>query len=356
MTHLLLLLAVLPAKAAPWPYGVPSTDPYTDGYPSADEREIHMWTNAVRIDPAYFELDYPCSFGGWSDNEQSPHDPLYLDMGLAEAARYHSADMAENSHFAHESSDGTSFGERVSWFYTDSGMVGENIAWNYTSNWSTVIEGWMCSSGHRANIMGDYNELGVGTVDVYDTQDFGAGTIQTRSPVAMGAHTPVDALSEATFMADWLDDAAPTRLQVVIDGSALDLTLEVGTETRGVWVATTKLEVVDCHEYFYAWQDAEGEAGTFPEEGSYTWGAGCTDGVGWIETQAGAGGGGSLPGGGDTPDGLGENQGPDLVDPRLVGCAAAGGGAGGLPLAGLLAVSLGLRRRRRPAPGGQTTG
>ena len=30
--------------------------------------------------------------------------------------------------FSHDSPDGTSFGERVGWFYTDSGYVGENIA------------------------------------------------------------------------------------------------------------------------------------------------------------------------------------------------------------------------------------
>lgn len=346
MSPLLLLLA--PAAAAPWPYGVPSSDPYTSGFPSADEREVHMWTNAVRIDPEAFEQDYPCGMGSFSDSESTPHDPLYLDMGLAEAGRYHSQDMSDNSHFSHDSSDGTSFGERVSWFYTDSGMVGENIAWNYSSNWSVVIEGWMCSDGHRANIMADYNELGVGVVHEYDTQDFGAGNIQTRSPIAMGAHTPVDALQDATFMADWLDAAAPARLQVVIDGAAKDLVLTYGTDTRGVWTVATKLEVVDCHEYFFSWQDAEGESGTFPEEGSYTWGAGCTDGMGWVDSQSGSGGGmGGGLGGGDLPDGLdGENTGPKLTDPRLVSCSATSG-RDGLPVLAGLALLLGAARRRR---------
>lgn len=346
----LMSQALVPqAAAAPWPYGVPSTDPYTDGFPSADEREIHLWTNAVRIDPAGFEQDYPCGMGSFSDNESTPHDPLYLDMGLAEAARYHSQDMSDNSHFSHDSSDGTSFGERVSWFYTDSGMVGENIAWNYSSNWAVMIEGWMCSDGHRANIMADYNELGVGTVNEYDTQDFGAGTIQTRSPIAMGAHTPVDALQDATFLADWLDKAGPVSLQVVIDGASLDLVQLYGTESRGVYGIDTKLEVVDCHEYFFQWEDAAGDSGTFPEEGSYTWGSACADGIGWIDSQIGGGSGGGLPGGGnyDAPDGLGESDNPDLSDPRLVGCSAAPSPAGGLLALGGLVGLLGLVQRRR---------
>ena len=354
MSPLLLGLSLaIPAQAgsAPWPYGVPSTDPYTDGFPSADEREIHMWTNAVRIDPEAFEQDYPCGMGSFSDSESSPHDPLYLDMGLAEAARYHSQDMSDNSHFSHDSSDGTSFGERVSWFYTDSGMVGENIAWNYSSNWAVVIEGWMCSDGHRANIMADYNELGVGVVNEYDTQDFGAGDIPYWLPVAMGAHTPVDALQDATFLADWLDDTGPTSLQVVIDGSGLDLELWVGTDSRGVYSVSTKLEAVECHEYFFRWTDAKGESGTFPEQGSYTWGSGCTDGIGWIETQGGGGAGGGIgvPGGDTEPDGMFDGDSPDLSDPRLVGCSAnPTPSRGGLAVAVMALLGLALGRRRRP--------
>ena len=38
---------------------------------------------------------------------------------------------------------------------------GENIAYGYTSP-AAVIDGWMKSSGHRANILGDYEALGVG--------------------------------------------------------------------------------------------------------------------------------------------------------------------------------------------------
>ena len=343
---LLLPLLLVPARAAPaaWPYGVPSTDPYTDGFPSADERELFLWTNAVRVDPEAFTEFYLCSFESFGATEQSPHDPLFLDMGLAEAGRYHSLDMAATGNFSHSSSDGTDFATRVSWFYTDSGSVGENIAWNYPSNWSTVIEGWMCSAGHRANIMADYNELGTGVVDAYATQDFGVGTIQTRSPVAMGAHSPVDAVYEADFLADWLDPAPPSRLQVVVDGQRLDLALAYGTELRGVFAATVKLEALDCHDYWFAYETADGQSGAFPEAGVYTFGPGCTDGVGWVAAGGGNGGDGGIiiPG----SDGDSEDV-PDLADPRLVGCSSTPGRGGLLGLAWALGLAAGLRRRPR---------
>lgn len=364
MTHLApLLLAALcsaPARATPTAYGVPSGDPYTDGYPSSAERELHLWTNAVRVDPEAFRDAYAsggCSFDSFSSTEQSPHDPTYLSMGLAEAARYHSTDMDATGNFSHSSSDGTSFSERVGWFYSG-GMIGENIAWNYGSPWNTVMTGWMCSSGHRANIMTDYTELGTGIVGDYYTQDFGGGAVATYSPVAMGAHSPQDVSSSADFMTDWLEDDAPVRLTVVVDAVVTDLTLLYGTETRGIFGATVALDAVDCHEYYFSWESADGWEGSFPEEGSYTFGDGCTDAIGWIPDQSGpTGGTGGLPGGGQGGEGLGGGDGggagdgaPSLGDPRLIGCSSAPVAAGLGWLVGLLAV------RRRSTGQGQGPG
>lgn len=341
------------AAAAPWPYGVPSTDPYTDGYPSSAERELHLWTNAVRVDPEAFSAAYQeggCSFESFSSSEQIPHDPLTLDMGLAEAARYHSADMEATGNFSHDSSDGTSFGERLSWFYKG-GMVGENIAWNYGSPWNTVMLGWMCSSGHRANIMTDYLELGTGIVGEYYTQDFGGGEQDTRGAVAMGAHTPQDASAEADFLADWLDDASPVELVVVVDQQETALSLRYGEETRGVYGATVALEALDCHQYYFRWETADGDTGTFPEQGSYTFGGACEDGIGWTGAQAGGGGltlpGGGGGGGGGLAEGSGDGP-PDLADPRLIGCASLPASGAPLAGAGLALLGLAARRRRRP--------
>lgn len=327
-------------------YGVPSTDPYTDGYPSSAERELHLWTNAVRVDPEAFKDVYPCAFTRFTATEQSPHAPLYLDMGLAEAGRYHSLDMQATGNFSHSSSDGTDFGTRVGRFYDD-GMVGENIAWNYPDPYSTVMTGWMCSSGHRANIMSDYTELGVGIAGAYYTQDFGGGAIDSTGPVAMGAHSPQGASSQASFLADWLDPTSPVRLDVVLDRTVHPLSLRYGTETQGVYGVDLSLDPVDCHLYHFAWATADGRQGSFPEKGSYTFGSGCTDGIGWVPEQLDPDGIlGGLPGSGADQDGIGGGGDgrPLLGDPRLIGCAATPGGGAGI--AGLLLALAATGRRR----------
>ncbi|NOY25075.1 MAG: CAP domain-containing protein [Oligoflexia bacterium] len=350
-----ILGLLLGSTAAPAAYGVPSTDPYSTGFPSSAERELHLWTNAARVDPEAFRDTYVkagCSFDDFEATEQVAHDPLYLDMGLAEATRFHSADMDATGNFSHDSSDGTSFSERLAQYYSG-GMFGENIAVGYGTPWNTMMLGWMCSSGHRANIMSDYNELGTGIVGEYYTQDFGVGELDSTGPVAMGAHTPQDPSDSADFMADWLNAAAPVRLAVVLDRAMTDLELLYGTDTRGVFATTLALEPIDCHLYYFTWETADGTTGTFPEQGSYTFGGGCTDGIGWVPDQADPMGGlGGLPGDGAGHEGLGGSSGdgaPYLSSPKLIGCSAVPASKTQPRLAGLggLLLLLGIIRRRR---------
>ncbi len=58
---------------------------------------------------------------------------------------------------------------------TDAGVhyrgLGENIAYGYRTP-EDVVEGWMNSSGHRANILGDFNGLVVGFNDYHWVQLF----------------------------------------------------------------------------------------------------------------------------------------------------------------------------------------
>ncbi|MGC9665524.1 CAP domain-containing protein [Planosporangium sp. 12N6] len=104
-------------------------------------------------------------------------DPLSVDSRLATAARDHSADMAARDYFAHDTPEGVSVGTRV----TNAGYrwsaVGENIA-KGQSDATSVMQAWMNSPGHRANILNcRYTNIGVGLA--YQgrtplwTQDFG---------------------------------------------------------------------------------------------------------------------------------------------------------------------------------------
>ena len=345
----LLTSILLWGSAAQAGYG----DVGEDGLPSAGERELHLWTNAARVDPEAFAEDYKaggCSFDDdFSADEQTPKLPVYWDHGLNDAARFHSEDMESTGNFAHESSDGTSFGDRLARFY-DSGWIGENIAYGYGDNYAVVFTGWMCStSGHRANIMsGDWNELGTGVVGTYYTQDFGNGSADSEGAVAMGAHSPLSATEGATFRADWQDAAAPARLEVVLDGAPTALTLEYGTDEAGIFVGEATPEAGDCHAYWFRWETASGETGAFPETGSYVYGADCPEDNGWRAEQALIGGadGGDGGGGEGDPDFTGLGALDDGETPKLVGCAAAAGPPRWIALLAL-PLLVGRRRARR---------
>lgn len=106
--------------------------------------------------------------------------PMKQIPELTDAARYHAADMAQDGYFTHATQDRVngeltqicSWSARVKSYYTDYWSLGENIAWGYRSP-ESVMQGWMESSGHRSNILGDYTEIGVGYINNRWVQDFG---------------------------------------------------------------------------------------------------------------------------------------------------------------------------------------
>ena len=103
---------------------------------------------------------------------------LRIDARLVAAARAHSTDMVTNSFFSHTGSNGSTFVQReVAAGYT-TGASAENIAWGYRSP-QEVVDGWINSAGHRANILNCGSvAVGVGVAykadgTPYWTQDFG---------------------------------------------------------------------------------------------------------------------------------------------------------------------------------------
>jgi hypothetical protein len=272
------MLVWLAASTALAGYGDP-----VGGLPSPIERELHLWTNAVRVDPEAFIPDYPCDFESFQAAEKSPTWALLVNDDLVEAARFHSDDMKESGNFSHNSSDGTSFGARIDRFY-EGGTSGENIAVGYPTAWSTVVEGWMCSSGHRANIMYPYEELGTGISGSYYTQDFGArGADLSAHPIKMGAHSPSEPLTQVTLLADWSDPFGrkTSRLEVVINGQPSPMILRYGTEDNGVWGLDLTVDPGPCYTYWFRGEREDGAVFTFPETGAYGWGT-CT----WLDADA----------------------------------------------------------------------
>ena len=87
---------------------------------------------------------------------------------LARAALAHASDMVRNTYFAHDSRDGTSFSkriERAGYMRKAAGWtVGENLAWGEGTfaRPADIVQGWMASPGHRANILNrQYREIGI---------------------------------------------------------------------------------------------------------------------------------------------------------------------------------------------------
>jgi uncharacterized YkwD family protein/spore coat assembly protein SafA len=90
--------------------------------------------------------------------------PLTYDWELARVARYKSQDMKDNRYFAHTSPVYGTPAEMVKSFGISYRSVGENIAKGYRTP-QAVVNGWMNSSGHRANILNaNYTRIGVGYV------------------------------------------------------------------------------------------------------------------------------------------------------------------------------------------------
>jgi uncharacterized protein YkwD len=101
---------------------------------------------------------------------------LRMDSRLRTAARLHSKDMATQNYFSHTSLDGDSFVDRIKQAgYPNPGA--ENIALGYQTA-AAVMQGWMNSDGHRANILNcGLRAIGVGVFfgpkGPAWTQDFG---------------------------------------------------------------------------------------------------------------------------------------------------------------------------------------
>jgi uncharacterized protein YkwD len=97
--------------------------------------------------------------------------PLVISGDLEDAAAAHSRAMLQEGFFEHDSPDGTSFSARLQSFYSPRGFdrwfVGENLL--YASDDVTpaeVIDAWMHSPGHRANILTPrWREVGIAAME-----------------------------------------------------------------------------------------------------------------------------------------------------------------------------------------------
>ena len=89
---------------------------------------------------------------------------LREDWQLSRVARYKSQDMKDKNYFSHTSPTYGSPFQMMKSFGITYRTAGENIAKGYSTP-EAVVNGWMNSSGHRANILNSsFTHIGVGYV------------------------------------------------------------------------------------------------------------------------------------------------------------------------------------------------
>ena len=120
------------------------TIPEEDAAVTQYEQEVIRLVNEIRVQNGLSALTY-----NWE---------------LSRVARYKSQDMVDNRYFSHTSPTyGTPF-QMIRSFGLSYRSAGENIAYGQRTA-QAVVNAWMNSSGHRANILSSsYTQIGVGYV------------------------------------------------------------------------------------------------------------------------------------------------------------------------------------------------
>ena len=118
------------------------TIPTVDSSVTAYEAEVVRLVNEIRV--------------------QNGLKALTADWQLSRVARYKSQDMKDKKYFSHTSPTYGSPFQMMKSFGITYKTAGENIAKGYATP-KAVVDGWMNSSGHRANILnGSFTHIGVG--------------------------------------------------------------------------------------------------------------------------------------------------------------------------------------------------
>lgn len=119
---------------------IPALDPAVTDF----EQEVIRLVNEIRAENGLGALSY--------------------DWELSRVARYKSQDMKDNNYFSHTSPVYGSPFQMLKSFGITYSSAGENIAKGYATP-QAVVNAWMNSSGHRANILNaNYTTIGVGYV------------------------------------------------------------------------------------------------------------------------------------------------------------------------------------------------
>lgn len=125
----------------------------TSGVTVATNAAAPVTAQAATSDEAYNAIIQQILTETNAAREQNGLEPLTLNTQINPVAQAWSEKMASNGAMTHNPD--YSFQIPGDWQ-----QVGENVAYGYKP--SEVVTAWMNSEGHRANILGDYTDIGLG--------------------------------------------------------------------------------------------------------------------------------------------------------------------------------------------------
>lgn len=132
----------------------PSQPPEETAPPADSGEEQEEATSVAAYEQAVFDLVNQI-------RAENGLDPFVYNQTLADTARAHSQDMIDRNFVDHTNPDGADPFERMEAAGLRFSAAAENIAAGQPTP-EAVVDSWMNSPGHRANILGSCQELGVG--------------------------------------------------------------------------------------------------------------------------------------------------------------------------------------------------
>lgn len=150
---------------------------------------------------------------------------LAADGQLNNSAQAKAQDMLNKDYWAHVSPDGT----EPWYFFTQAGYsysrASENLAYGFMSS-QAVIDGWMNSASHRDNMLGQYNDVGFGIVNIPNYQSSGEQTLVVAHYGVRSASAPAPAPSAPVAASTPAAPAPPAQTPPVapIDAQTPDTT------------------------------------------------------------------------------------------------------------------------------------
>jgi len=281
---------------------------YSNVYANYEERYILYDINLYRLAPQILSNEdvnpdpdiKKCLNWGYCFQ---PVKPMYWNLDLSRAARYHSDDMIRNECFEHNDCDGGSIWDRIKSFYSSSKM-GENIAAgsnyiNVTKNFINETGASLGTTGHRDNIFEkDFDEVGLGYLKggeyrLYTTQDFGASAIPSVIP--SGIHEPLDANkgSKVKFKAIYHGEDDNPNGWLILNGKIYPLTKNISSndwkkedyigsipfkERNWVSIEYVSENIIEnsCNKYSFLFISNEGKY-RYPDIGSLIAGKNCSE-------------------------------------------------------------------------------